>query len=113
MNKLRLTFNVVFTLVALIVISDFAWPGRRRSTEIIRVEREYQSHNNASRNYHYSYRLITNEHEFQVSEEFSKLEWKGQKVEYSVSRIFKEINWYRLLPSGDKSYYSMRIGLGL
>ena len=64
-------------------------------------------------NYHYSYRLIANEHQFQVSEAFSKQEWKGEKVEYSVSRIFQEVNWYRLLPSGEKSYYSMRIGLGL
>ena len=113
MNKLLLAFYATFTLLALVIIVDFAFPGERITDDIIRVEREFQSHNNASRNYHYSYRLIANEHQFQLSEEFSTQEWKGEKVEYSVSRIFQEVNWYRLLPSGEKSYYSMRIGLGL
>ncbi|MEM6768644.1 MAG: hypothetical protein AAF655_27140 [Bacteroidota bacterium] len=113
MSKLRLALYAVFTLVSLVIIVDFVSPGRRNTADIIKVERELQSHYNASQNYHYSYRLITKEHGFQVSEEFSKLAREGARVEYSVSRIFTEINWYRLLPSGDKSFYSMRIGLGL
>ena len=112
-HKLRRSLYATFILAALVVLVDFASPGRIINDEIINVQRERQQYYNAARNYHYSYKVITSEHEFLVAEDFAELELVNEKIEYSVSRIFKEVNWYRLLSSENKSFYSLRIASGL
>jgi len=112
-HKLRRSLYAAFTLAALGVLVDFASPGRIINDEIINVQRERQQYYNAARNYHYSYKVITSEHEFLVAEDFAELELVNEKIEYSVSRIFKEVNWYRLLSSENKSFHSLRIVSGL
>jgi len=112
-HKLRRSLYAAFTLAALVVLVDFASPGRIINDEIINVQRERQQYYNAARNYHYSYKVITSEHEFLVAEDFAELELVNEKIEYSVSRIFKEVNWYRLLSSENKSFHSLRIVSGL
>jgi hypothetical protein len=47
-----------------------------------------------------------------VTKEFAALELDNKKIEYAVSPIFKEVNWYRLLDS-EKFFYSLRIVSGL
>ncbi len=113
MHKLRLSLYVTFTLVALIILVDFVSPGRIINDEIINIKKERQQYYNAARNYHYSYKVITSEHEFLITDDFAKLELVNEKIEYSVSPIFKEVNWYRLLSSENKSFYSLRIVSGL
>ncbi len=113
MHKLRLSLYAIFTLAALVILVDFVSPGRIINDKIINVQRERQQYYNAAKNYHYSYKVITSEHEFLVAEDFAKLELANKKIEYSVSRIFKEVNWYRLLSSENKSVYSLRIVSGL
>jgi hypothetical protein len=100
-------------LVALIILVDFVSPGRIINDEIINIKKERQQYYNAARNYHYSYKVITSEHEFLITDDFAKLELVNEKIEYSVSPIFKEVNWYRLLSSENKSFYSLRIVSGL
>ena len=112
-HKLRLSLYATFVLAALVIIVDFILPGRIIIDEIINVERERQQYYNAARNYHYTYKAITSEHQFWVSEDFAQLVQDHEKIEYSVSRIFKEVNWYRLLSSENKSFYSLRIISGL
>ena len=112
-HKLRVTLYATFVLAALVIIADFILPGRIINDEIIRVERERQQYYNAARNYHYSYKVITNEHQFSVTEDFAGLVQGHEKIEYSVSRIFKEVNWYRLLSSENRAVYSLRIISGL
>jgi len=111
--KLRLSLYAASTLVALIIIVDFVLPGRIINDEIINVQKTRQQYYNAARNYHYSYKVITSKHEFSVAEGFAESEWRDKKIEYSVSRVFKEVNWYRLLTSGSKSFYSLRIISGI
>lgn len=112
-KELRLTFHSLFVLVSLVKIVDFLWPGRIIQDEIIHIKRERQEHYNAARNYHYSYKIITSEHQFPISEDFVALIQEKAKIEYAVSRIFNEVNWYRLLSSEDRDVYSLRILSGL
>lgn len=102
-----------FGLIALVIITDFLFPGRVFIDDITNVQSERQQYYNAAGNSHHSYKVITNTHEFPVEEEFADLDWENKKIEYSVSRIFKEINWYKLADSKNKSYYSLRVASGL
>ena len=112
-HKLRLSLYAIFVLAALVIILDFILPGRVVNDEIIDVKIERQQYFNAARNYHYSYKVITSEHQFSVAEDFAELIQDEEKIEYSVSRIFKEVNWYRLLSSENRAVYSLRILSGL
>ena len=112
-NKFHLLFYTIFTLTAVLILVDFISPGRIINDEIINVQRERQQYYNAARNYHYSHKITTSEHNFLVTEDFVELELLNKKIEYSVSRIFKEVNWYRLRSSEKKSIYSLRIASGL
>ncbi len=113
LHKSRLSLYAIFTLAALIILVDFISPGTIINDEIINVQRELQQYNNAAGSSHYSFKVITNEHEFLVTEDFTKLKLVNKNIEYSVSRIFKEVNWYRLLLSENKSFSSLRIVSGL
>ena len=112
-HKLRLYINATFVVAALVITVDFILPGRIINDEIINVRKERQQYYNAARNYHYSYKVITSEHQFWVSEDFAQLVQDHEEIEFSVSRIFKEVNWYRLLSSEIRSSYSLRIITGL
>jgi hypothetical protein len=112
-HKLRLSFYAIFTVAALVILVDYVSPGSVISDEIINVQKERQQSYNAARNYHYSYKVITSEHEILVEEEFAAQELENEKIEYAISPIFKQVNWYRLLSSEDKSSYSLRIASGL
>lgn len=112
-NKLRLALSGVFVFVALVILADLVLPGKILIDEILDIKKERQQYYNAGRNYHYSYKVITSKHHFWVSENFAELVQENQKIEYSVSRIFKEVNWYRLLTSENREIYSLRILSGL
>lgn len=112
-HKLRLLVYATFVLAALVIIVDFVLPGRIINDEIINVKRERQQYYNAARNYHYSYKVITNEHQFSVDEDIAELVQNHEKIEYSVSRIFKEVNWYKLLSSENRAFSSLRIISGI
>tara|TARA_R110002012_G_scaffold318227_1_gene536114 strand:+ start:54420 stop:54893 length:474 start_codon:yes stop_codon:yes gene_type:complete len=111
--NLRRSLYAVFTLVALVILVDFVAPGKIVNDDIIDVQQVRQNYYNAARNYHYSYKVITREHKFLVTQDFAAIELKNKKIEYAVSPIFKEVNWYRLLVSENKSFYSLRIASGL
>ncbi|WP_420602334.1 hypothetical protein [Flagellimonas sp.] len=111
--KLRLVLHATFTLAAMVILVDFVAPGRIINDEIINVQRNRQQYYNAGGNHHYSYKVITSEHGFLVETDFAKLELTDKEIEYSVSPIFKEVNWYRLPTSRKKSFHSLRIASGL
>lgn len=90
-------------------MADFIMPGKVVVDEIVGVKKERQQYYNASGNYHYSCRVITTAHHFSVSEDFVEIVKGNEKIEYSVSRIFNEVNWYRLLTTEKKDVYSLRI----
>lgn len=112
-KKTRLYLYATFTLLAFVILVDFVLPGRIINDEIIKVQKNRQQNYNTARNYHYSYKVVTNEHEFLVAADFVALEMENKNIKYTVSPIFKEVNWYRLLSSENKSFYSLRIASGL
>ena len=111
--KYRLSFDIIFILTALAIIVDFILPGKIIQDNIVDVKKERQQHYNAARKYHYTYEIITNEHRFFVAKDFVELIKNEDKIEFSVSRIFKEVNWYRFDSTQNKSIYSLRILSGL
>ncbi|MEY8848556.1 hypothetical protein AB9K26_07060 [Psychroserpens sp. XS_ASV72] len=113
MSKLRRVAYSLTVFLALLILTDFAFPGKIINDRIRNVDSDVQQYYNAAKNYHYTYKVITSEHEFMVTEDFAELELTNKKIEYSVSRIFKDVNWYRLPPSESKSFYSLRIYSGL
>lgn len=112
-QKLILALYATFVLAALVIVVDFTLPGKIETDEIIKVKRERQQHHNASGNYHYSYTVITSQRQFSVGEDFAEMVQDNEKIEFSVSQIFQEVNWYRLLSSENRSSFSFRIMTGL
>lgn len=100
-------------MAAFVILVDYILPGRIINDEIINVKRVRQQYYNAARNYHFTYQVITSKNQFWVAEDFAELVQGHEKIEYSVSRIFKEVNWYRLLSSKNRAVYSLRIITGL
>ena len=101
-DKLRLGLYSLFLLAAMIILTDFILPGSVVVEEIIDVKKEKQQYYNAARNYHFSYRVFTRTHNFSITEDFAKEIKNNQQIEFAVSHIFKEINCYRLLNSGNR-----------
>ena len=111
--KWLLYIYAVFALAAVVVIADFALPGRIIADDIVEIQKNRQQYYNAAGNFHYSYKVIANEHAFQVKEAFGSMELENKKIEYSVSPLFKMVNWYRLLTVEKRSYHSLRLASGL
>ena len=117
MNRFQFTFRRslygIFILVALVILIDFILPGRVINEVIIELNRERQQYYNAAQNAHYSYKVTTREHQFWVEADFAAGVQDHEKIQYAVSRIFKEVNWYRLVSSENRATYSLRILSGL
>lgn len=113
LNKIGLSINVAFVLAALVIIFDFVVPGRFFSEKIISVQMEEQPYNNAAGNSHFSYQATTSQHQFSVTEEFAEMVQADDRIEYSVSPIFKEVNWYGLPSFEYRATYSLRTMSGL
>ncbi len=112
-NKIGLSINAAFVMAALVIIIDFILPGSTFNDEIISVQSKQEQYYNAAANFHYSYQVTTSEHQFSVTEEFAEMVQADDKIEYSISQIFKEVNWYRLPSSDNRSTYSLRLMTGL
>ncbi len=112
-DKLRLGLYSLFVLTSITILTDFILPGSVIVEEIIDVRKEKQQYYNAARNYHFSYRVFTITNNFSITEDFAKEIKNNQQIEFAVSPIFKEINSYRLLNTGNRDIYSLRILSGL
>jgi hypothetical protein len=112
-RSLRFIGYTAFVLLSLVIITDYVLPGKIIRTEVTALQKERQQYYNAGGNSHYSYRLVTNTNQFLVTEGFAETVQVSEEVEYSVSPIFREVNWYRLPKSDDKCYHSLRITSGL
>ena len=117
MNKnkqsLQKLLYILFGILALVMVIDFIIPGTVVNNEIITLKRDRQQYYNAAQNHHYTYKVITNSHEFYITEDAATLNQNNKKIQYAVSKIFKEVNWYQLQASQKTSYYSLRIISGL
>lgn len=113
LHTLRLSLYGIFVLLAMLVLVDFIFPGKVLNNEIVEVNIKRQNYYNAARGYHYTYKVITEKHQFYVTEDFAESVEDHAKIEYSISRIFKEINWYRSPSSENQDIYTLRIISGL
>lgn len=57
--------------------------------------------------------VFTEEHAFPVSESFAETVQKGDSVDFSVSILFNQVNWYRMSGDDNRSVYSLRLMAGL
>ena len=115
MDKTKTTTYIylAFTLAALLIVADLLVPGEVVTDRIKFVNKKREQYTNAAKNFHYSYEIITNEDRFTVNEDFATLAKMDDEITYSKSRIFSEVNWYRLVHSDDKSHSTMRILTGM
>lgn len=115
MDKTKPTTYIylAFTLAALLIVADLLVPGEVVTDRITFVKKERQQHHNASKNFHYSYAVMTDNSRFSVSEDFANSAQVGDDIEYAVSRVFGEVNWYQSPSTEDKSYSTIRILSGL
>lgn len=111
--KIRRWIYSIFTIVALIIVADFIIPGTVFLNEIVNIKRQTQQYNNAAGNYHYSYKVFTRKHNFFISKDFAETIKENQKIKYSVSRIFNEVNSYSSFNPERKGMYPLRIVSGL
>ena len=112
-HKLGLFSYAIFNIISILIITDFILPGNIIKDEIITVNKKRQQYYNAAKNYHYTYTVVTNKHSFLITKDFARSTKDHKKIQYSVSKIFKEINWYNLITSKQKSVNSFRIMSGL
>ena len=112
-NKIANYFYIAFSFIAVIILMDFILPGEVVTDRIKFVNKKREQYTNAAKNFHYSYEIITNEDRFTVNEDFATIAKMDDEITYSKSRIFSEVNWYRLVHSDDKSHSTMRILTGM
>lgn len=112
-NKTRLIIHAIFVIAAIIMLVDFIAPGSIIEDEIVDVQTQRQNYYNAAQNYHYSYKVITKQHKFLVTDDFADAIKGEKKIQYSVSPIFQKVNWHKLPTDTNKSFYSLRIASGL
>jgi len=109
----KLIIQSIFLVAAIVILTDFIIPGEIQTGKIITLKKERQQYYNAARNHHYSYKVITKKDDILVDESFAKQELKDKMIEFSVSRIFSEVNWYRIEAAPNKNFYSLRIASGV
>jgi len=112
-QKMKIILYTAFALLALLMLVDFFIPGKVLQSDNIKVFSEQQSYNNAGGNSHQAYFIRTDEHKFWVERDFALLARDQQKLIYSVSRIFKEVNWAYLEKIDVRFRGSLRIISGL
>jgi len=110
-NNSRRISNIVLLVAALVVLLDFAIPGKVIAAEVVEIKKSRQNYYNAAQNYHYSYRVITADYEFPVNEEFANAQDHTEGVvEFSVSPLFKQVDSYKWVEQSAGPYtYSLRL----
>ncbi len=111
-NRLQFLLYGITIVLALLILIDFTLPGNVFIEGDVNIKKDRENYYNAGGNSHNTYKVITPNHQFSVSENFAK-SVQDKKIKYSVSLIFKEINRYQLFPSGKNEIYSFRIASGL
>ena len=101
-NRLLSVLKKIFVLIAILILVDFVWPGQVYLEDILDIQRTREQYYNAARNSHVSFKVFTPNTSFHVSKAFAKSQWKSQQIEYAISPIFKEVNWYQIVNAEKK-----------
>lgn len=102
---------IISLIAAVVILIDFSLPGQVYLEEIIAMDKIKQNYYNAGGNYHYYYKVSTPRHKLVVGSEFAK-STQLQKIKYTVSPIFGEVNIYQDAFSQDQHIHSLRIATG-
>jgi len=100
-------------LIALVILIDFITPGKIYTDIILDVKKERQQYYNAARNYHSSYKVFTKRFSFNIPRSLAKEVKLNKKITYTVSPIFKEVNYSSHIKSKNRNMYSLRLFTGL
>lgn len=100
-------------LLALIMIVDYSFWGKVIAEDAVAIKLSKERYFNAAQNFHYSFKLRTENHIFPVTENFASLTGEGQELHIEVSPFFYEVNWYENPEIGIKEVYSLRLFSGL
>lgn len=111
-SKSTLISYAIPVIIAFVIILDFTLPGKVYTEQVVELERQVQRYYNAGGNSHNSYEIITSKHRFTAEESFAK-EARNKEISYTVSRIFSEVNWHRIVPDGKSTVHSFRLATGL
>lgn len=103
----------VCTLLALVMLVDFCFSGKTQVEEVISTHKNLERYHNAGGNSNFSFWIQTNTLRFPVSEHFASLAKEAQVLKINVSPIFREVNSYEILETGEKEVYSFRVFSGL
>lgn len=112
-SKIQKAISIVIIGISLLMIVDFILPGQVIEDKVERLARTHESYNNAGGGFHYSFKVVTENQVFNISEEFARKIRQGTPIVYSESIIFSKVNWYKLSMNDSNSYYILRILLGL
>lgn len=111
-NSIKKTFSYILLIVSIAILSDYLIPGKKNTETISKVKTNYERYYNAGGNSHNSYSIQTESRTFDVSELFTKQVSKNEKITYTLSILFNEVNSYQTNAS-NKSTHSLRAVSGL
>jgi hypothetical protein len=112
-QKVKAITMAICALIAIVIIVDYSLSGTAHVEKVLSISRSLEKYYNAGGNSHYSYKIKTENHNFNASEEFATLVKKGQELKIGVYPIFQEVNSSVIIDNGHKETYSLRILTGL
>ncbi|WP_299222801.1 hypothetical protein [uncultured Aquimarina sp.] len=112
-DKTEKIITIICILFAIIILLDFSFPGTAYDEKVTKVSKKRQTYYNAGGNSHKSYKLSTENREFDISKEFADNIKKDDIVKTKVSFIFTEVNSYENPITKKKQTYSLRMFTGL
>jgi hypothetical protein len=107
---MRVTAIYSLLLLGLFTLVDFA-VSQEADHVVHKVSRILQSHNNASGNFHYAYKVITDKREVFVSQSFASLIEEGRPIQIYHSAVLGVVN--RVCYGNQCETYSLRWFTGL
>lgn len=112
LHKPRIFIYWISILISLLIITDYVLPGTEFVDTVVAIKKERQQYYNAAGNSHFSYKLVTNKHDFLVSESFARTIKEHQEIRYTTSKLFSKVNSYSSFTS-KSTLHSLRLFSGL
>lgn len=89
-------------LLASLTLLDMILPGQPFKSVIVKININYEPYFNAAGNGHDSYAVVTEEHRFFIDQKDKEDLSEGHEINYRISPIFKEIQYYKSENIGSK-----------
>lgn len=113
-SKFQKVSLLLFSLLAVVIIADFAIPGKTINDTVAGYSSTTESHNNAGGGSYLSYGIVTEAgDDFYASEVFARSVKPGDAIQLKRSRIFGQVNAAQIVTGSQKETHSLRIASGL